>query len=590
MATDDFNAGNGANAERRPSGAPQARRRASKSIPPRSTDNERTHVIPPVQQPQQIMNARDADPSARTRVMPTVQQPQPNLNARDADPSARTRVIPTVQQPQQNINARADTPAERTRIIPAAQQHAVNARADIPARRTTGEQQGAARRPAAQNGASAQQRSVRPRAERTVPSAGGTKVMAQPQAQPKTGDKQPAAKKHRSGGDNTLISLIFAILYIIFIAVASIFLAANIIDIGNDMFAFVKDDTAVEVTIPEYATLSEITEILYENGIIKHPKIFQLYSQMKINSAMKKNPDAYKDGAYSFDAGTYTVSPSMNYDQLRRAFHNYQEAVILSVTIPEGYTTDEIIDLFVSLGIGTREGFVDAISHVLDYKTDENGNTLYDADGNPIPLYDYWFLDELRENGVSPDRFYILDGYLYPDTYFYYSTSTESNVIRKMLDNFNVRYQKEWRERAAELGMTTDEVITLASLIEKEARFIADFSYVSSVFTNRLKHSSTFPYLESDATIMYAIQHNTGARETVLTSKDTSYPNPYNTYLYKGLPPGPIASPGYNAINYALYPANTNYYYFVSDSAGTIYYATTAAEQLANINIARGNS
>ncbi len=376
-------------------------------------------------------------------------------------------------------------------------------------------------------------------------------------------EKKEKPKKEKVKHDfrgNTLLALIWAIVYIILIISVSVFLSVGIINVANDVFAFVKDDTVTEVKIPPLATLNDVADILYENGLIKYPTIFKLYAQIKD-----------KDGEFNFVEGTYEMSPSLNYDEMRYMLQpTAPENEIIRLTIPEGYTTDEIIDLFVSNGIGTKEGFIETI----------NGAAENEA-------FDYWFIDELVENGVSEDRFYLLDGYLFPDTYDFYTNSSETTVIKKFLDNFERKFAEEWRIRAEEKGMTVDEVINLAALIEKETRKINEFSTVSSVFTNRLNNPSQFPRLESDATIMYAMQHDTGERAESLTGADTSYDSPYNTYLNDGLPPGPIANPGYNAINYALYPQDTSYYYFVSDDTGTTYFATTHEEHIANINKVR---
>ena len=368
--------------------------------------------------------------------------------------------------------------------------------------------------------------------------------------------KQKAkAEKTEGGAATTVLSVVWAVLYIVFVIVSSIFLGFGIIFAGNDIFAFVKEDVEISVEIPEYATLNEVAEIFYDEGLIQYKAIFKMWSQLRD-----------KDNAAEFVAGTHVVSPAMNYDELRAALRPIYKREIVRITIPEGFTTDEIIDLFVEQGISTKEKFIDAINNY-DFK--EAG-------------YEYWFLDELNENGISPDRFYRLDGYLFPDTYDFYTTSSAATVIAKLLDNFSYKYNETFRARAAELNMTTDELINLAALVEKEARFIVDFANISSVFHNRLNNPSNFPRLQSDATTIYAIHHNTGIRPTTLTGADLTYESPYNSHENAGLPPGPIANPGLEAIKYALYPDATNYYFFVSSDAGNTYFGTTNAEHEKN--------
>ena len=153
-----------------------------------------------------------------------------------------------------------------------------------------------------------------------------------------------------------------------------------------------------------------------------------------------------------------------------------------------------------------------------------------------------------------------------------------------MLDRFDVIFSDDFYEKAAEHGYTVDQIMTLASMIEKEARYANDYETVSSVFHNRL-NSADFPRLESDATIIYAL-----GGKTNLTAEDLAIDSPYNTRNHTGLPPGPIANPGYEAITCALWPAKTKYYYFVSDNYGNTYFSRTnreheaAKEKVAKIN------
>ena len=341
-------------------------------------------------------------------------------------------------------------------------------------------------------------------------------------------------------GGNTVVSIVKAVVYMIFVVVISIFLAIGVIKVGNDVFAFVKEDVSVDVKIPEYATLDDITQILYENEVIQYPSVFKLYAQLKKDSG-------------EYIAGDYVVSPNMSYDDLRDSFKPQPKIGISQITIPEGYTTDEIIDLMVSYGIGTREGYIDAIQN-------------YD--------FDYWFIKELEEDGVDEDRIYRLDGYLFPDTYQFYNSSSEVTVLNKLLKRFGQIFTEEYKIQSELLGYSVDDIINLAALIEKEAANPSEFFKVSSVFHNRLKYWKQRPMLESDATIVYAIQHETGERPK-LTSTD--YETPYNTYQYAGLPPGPIANPSASAILAALSPADTNYYYFVA--SGNVSYFSDSKEQ-----------
>ena len=351
---------------------------------------------------------------------------------------------------------------------------------------------------------------------------------------------------------SAIMSLVKAMVYIVVIIAVAVGLSVFIINTGNDIFKFVVNEKMVTVTIPEDATIEDVSDALYDAGAIKYKWAFNFWSNLKDENA-------------EFIPGTYEVSTSLNYDYLRASFKESKSRAEVRITIPEGYTVDDIIDLFVKNGIGTREGFVDAIQN-------------YD--------FEYRFLEGLE---VSPDRIYRLEGYLFPDTYNFYQDSSEVTVIKKLLDNFNRKFVDEYYNRCIDLKMTVDEAIILASMVEKETRYADELGYVSSVFHNRLKYSASFPFLNSDATIMYAMQHDLGGRPDSMAGEDTEYVTPYNTYTNKGLPPGPIANPGLNSIKYALYPNQSNYFYFVSDSSGRMLFATTEPEHIKNINIARGN-
>ena len=384
-------------------------------------------------------------------------------------------------------------------------------------------------------------------------------------ALPAVQNKKSAPKKKveedESEGSNAIISIIKAITYIVSIIVVSVFLAVFIILVGNDVYAFVKDDRVVEITIPEYATVNDISAILYENGLIEYPTVFKLYTNLNMS-------DKEKEQGINFVAGAYSLTPMKNYVELISAFKPQKPRGTSRITIPEGYTTDQIINLFVSKGIGTKEGYVDVINN-------------YD--------FDYWFIDELEENGWKDGRYYRLDGYLFPDTYEFYNASSEEVVIGKLLRRFNEVFVDSYAQKAKELGYTVDELLTLASMIEKEGGTQSDFFNISSVFNNRLKNPANYPYLESDATIVYALEHETGEHVNP-THEHTAYETPYNTYTNRGLPPGPIANPSASAIRAALYPADTNYYYFYSVSSSVTLYASTYTEHLANIQRASGNA
>lgn len=324
---------------------------------------------------------------------------------------------------------------------------------------------------------------------------------------------------------------------------ASVCICTVFIFVVNDVFSFVGSDTEETVLIPEGAGTEEVSSILAENGLIRFPIAYRLYAK-------------FRSFGENYLAGEFVLNTSMGYDELRGALSPKKGSRLQKkITIPEGLTTDEIIDIFVSEGIGTKEGFVDIIEHGGDFGYD--------------------FLAEIPKN---PDRTYRLDGYLFPDTYFFYADSTETEIITKLLATFNRKFDEGLREATKAKGYTVDEILRIASVVEKEAYYRSDMPAIASVFLNRLKNRN-FSRLDSDATVKY-IKIIAGDFSAPTAEDIDGLNHPYNTYKIKGLPPGAICSPGYDAIFSVIYPAETNYYYFVSAKDKSTVFSKTYAEHL----------
>ncbi|MBO4220346.1 MAG: endolytic transglycosylase MltG [Clostridia bacterium] len=378
--------------------------------------------------------------------------------------------------------------------------------------------------------------------------------------------QSPTKEKKAERNVTTPKSILKALVYIVAVLTVSIILSYVGIIIANDAFAFVKPDEYFNVTIPELTTTSELADILHQEGIIKFPLIFKIYCGRGGKTA-------------EFVAGDYVVNANSSYDELFAQFQKSLKRETVRIAFPEGSTVDEVIALLVENEVGTAEGFKEVINN-------------YD-----FSEYDFSFMDELE---MTPERYYRLEGYLFPDTYYFYKSrgieegdgiylyQDEVNAIVKFLERFDQIFTEDLKLRAEELKMSIDEVVTLASLIEKEGKFVVDFDKISSVFHNRLNNKTYFPMLQSDATIVYAMQLQLGERPSEITGNDLAFNDPYNTYLHPGLPPGAIANPGYNAITCALYPSNTDYYYFVSKKDGTMLFARTEQEHLQNSALIRG--
>lgn len=285
-------------------------------------------------------------------------------------------------------------------------------------------------------------------------------------------------------------------------------------------------------TVPSGASTTSIATALHEANLIQNVNAFKLnVKQLEVDGKMK--------------AGDYKLSKSMRSDEIIMKLVNGEVFVeTVTFTIPEGYEVRQIIDKLEAEGIIDREAFIDVLENA---------------------PFEFSFLE-----GV--DRSKRLEGYLFPDTYTLKKGSDEKAIVKRMLSRFDEVWKDEYDARAAELGMTLDEVVRLASIIEREARIKSEFPTVSSVFHNRLEIGML---LQSCATVQFILQE----RKDVLLYEDIAIDNPYNTYLYAGLPPTPIASPGELAIKSALYPEETKYLYFVTTEKndGSHYFNETLA-------------
>ena len=281
-----------------------------------------------------------------------------------------------------------------------------------------------------------------------------------------------------------------------------------------------ESGSEVELQKKTYVDVDYVADLLKEKGIIEYKMIFRLFAW--ISSADEK-----------LTPGTYELNTDMDYRAIVSNMGSSSASrMTATITIPEGYTLDQIFQLLEDKGVTSVVKLNDmAANH--DYAF----SFLQD-----IPLGD-------------PHR---LEGYLFPDTYEFYLGEDAKYVINKMLLNFDARVTDELREIIAEQGKTIHEIVIAASLIEKETDG-TDQAKIASVINNRLNTNVTLGKLEIDATVQYALPE----RKEQLTYEDLEIDSPYNTYLYPGLPAGPIANPGMAAIRAAIYPERTNYYWYV---------------------------
>jgi len=306
------------------------------------------------------------------------------------------------------------------------------------------------------------------------------------------------------------------------------------------------DETMVEFVVERGSSVSAIARKLKEEGFVRNKGVFQYLSE-------------FIGKGHKLKAGTYELSRSMTITEIIDILSKGDGGVeVMRFTVVEGLTVEEIAASLVE-----QKVFTDSARFLELCKTGEGIADSYD------------FVKEVVDANDA-GRTYVLEGYLYPDTYEIYVGSSEEVVIGKMLDRMNVIYGAAYRHQAEELGMTMDEVITLASIIEKEG-LRSTYGKVSAVFHNRLEENMT---LGSDVTVQYAL----GIKRLVLTQSELDVKSAYNTYTNKGLPVGAICNPGDYAIEAALYPDSEfmeeGYLYFAlaDPESGALIFSKTLEE------------
>ena len=286
-----------------------------------------------------------------------------------------------------------------------------------------------------------------------------------------------------------------------------------------------KDDIEVEFVLNQDTPMSEVAVMLEEMGIVENAWLYRLEIMLKGSSTY-------------YRAGTYILNANMDHTQINVTLRRQPVAAVVEdrIVIPEGFTVRDIALYLENQGYFSQEEFLLA-AETMDF---------------PFTF--------IRQIPVRDNRF---EGYLFPDTYFVSSDPTPYEIIYKMLARFDDIYTDDFRNRAAELGLTMDEVITKASIIEREVRVPSERAMVGQVIYNRLERNMR---LEICATVLYVLDK----RRDRLLLEDLEFDSPYNTYINWGLPPGPISNPGLECIRAALYPSGGNMVYYVlqDDSTG----------------------
>ena len=323
---------------------------------------------------------------------------------------------------------------------------------------------------------------------------------------------------------------------------------------ATDVLAFGREPITATVVVEKDDNIESIAAKLQEAGLIRFTGLFELYAdlshaeeEIRPGTYIFNNPEKDEEKVvYDYMALVSVMSPSSKH------------AVVEDLRIPEGYTCSQIFKLLEEKNVCTTEELEEAAM---------NGD-----------LGEYWFLE-----GVKRDNKYCLEGFLFPDTYDFYEHDEPERVLKKMLNTFDTRFTDSMRQELVNLNnmmedklrgngygknyieehkFTVREVVIVASMIEKETANNAESFIVSSVIYNRLTNPGEYPFLNIDATLVYAL----GGRNE-LTAQDKTIDSPYNTYKEKGLIPGPIASPSQNSLVAALQPEDTKYYYYAYNPA-----------------------
>lgn len=360
--------------------------------------------------------------------------------------------------------------------------------------------------------------------------------------------EEKQTRRRRSKRRRTAVRYALAALYVLLVVAASAVLATVGWNWANDLLALNKEYSSVIIEVTDDDTFPSLVDHLAKEGMIEYKFLFKLYG--KFSHADQK-----------IVAGTYELNTTMDYRALvTNMGRSSSTRQTIDITLPEGYTLDQIFAVLDSAGVSTVEKLVDMAA---------NWNYAFDW-LQDIPLGDY----------------HRLEGYLFPDTYTFYLGEDPKYVINKMLVNFDSKMEPYFslfepdEEGKTKSDYTLHELVTMASLIEKETDS-TDYNTIASVLYNRLENPSaeTVGLLQVDAALVYV---NGGH---VPTLEDKEIDSPYNTYKYKGLPPGPIANPGMAALYAALEPAKTNYFFYALNPATGLHeFSRTYDEHVNRLN------
>ncbi|MCL2409239.1 MAG: endolytic transglycosylase MltG [Oscillospiraceae bacterium] len=317
-------------------------------------------------------------------------------------------------------------------------------------------------------------------------------------------------------------------LYAAFVICISLLLASLAWMAATDVLGLSTTDEQIRVDVPHDFTLEYITDMLHEHGLIRYRALFRLYA-------------GFSDAMDRITPGAYYLNKNFDYRALVQGMTPRAGVrAEVMVVIPEGFTLAQIFRTLDYHGVAAEE------------------DLWYAATNHP---FRHWFLNDENHPHPPVGDPLRLEGFLFPDTYNFFINEAPIQAINRMLNQFSRRFNEDYRYRAAELNMSIRDIINIAAMVERETGSNEESPRIASVIYNRLA-SPNFPFLDIDATIVYAIQ---GTDIPFSVNLD----HPFNTRNNPGLPPGPIANPGMASIRAALFPANTPYYFYALNLQGT---------------------
>lgn len=400
---------------------------------------------------------------------------------------------------------------------------------------------------------SAGQRAQRPASQTARRAAPQVKRPADAQRKP-TGKRPP--QKRRKKKNSSLQNAILAAIIVVIVFVSAFIIRIPIMGCINDVLAIDVSDTDFRVVLDKDMDAYQVIDELGKKDLINNPMFCKLFAKlMKLDTRTDASGNRKQ---IVFPAGTYFLNSAMGVEgMLLEIRSNGVVSNTVKVTFPEGYNIDQIAAKLDDSGVCSAEAFFKAME-------------------SEEIFADFEFLSSITEKEL---RYRALEGYLYPDTYEFYIGESPASVIERFLKNFENKWSDAYASKANALGYTIDEVITIASILEKEAFDAEQMPVIASVLYNRLE-SSSFPFINCDSTAKY-IENFKDSLEA--QGKYADYMKVYDTYQKTGLPIGAICCPGADAIHAALHPENSDYYYFLHDADGKIYLARTADEHQNNM-------